>query len=53
VTAENAAAEDDDSNASTLGVICIVLGALGLIVAIHAVVTGRRRAAGSPPAETP
>jgi hypothetical protein len=47
VTAENAAASDDnDDSSSTLAVIGIVLGALGLAVAIYAMVTGRRRGCG-------
>jgi hypothetical protein len=47
VTAENAAAsEDNDDSSSTLAVIGIVLGALGLAVAIYAMVTGRRRGCG-------
>jgi uncharacterized protein len=54
VTAENAAAEDDDdSSATTVGVTGIVLGALGLIVAIYAVVSGRRRSAAATQTETP
>jgi uncharacterized protein len=61
VTAENAAAEDDDSDSGNiLGIVGIVLGGLGLIVAVYAVATGRRRAAAAaggtettpPPAET-
>jgi uncharacterized protein len=55
VTAENAAAteNEDDSNATAVAIVGIVLGALGLIVAIYAVITGRRRAAAdAPPAET-
>jgi uncharacterized protein YcnI len=42
-SAENAATEDDVSGATTVGVVGIVLGALGLVVAVFAVVTTRRR----------
>jgi uncharacterized protein len=54
VTAENAAAtEDDDSSSDTLGIVGLVVGALGLIVATYAVVSGRRRGSAAPPTETP
>jgi uncharacterized protein len=52
VTAENAAAEDNDDSSSTLAVVGIVLGALGLIVAIYAVVTSRRRPTDTSGSET-
>jgi uncharacterized protein YcnI len=42
-SAENAATEDDVSGATTVGVVGIVLGALGLVTAIFAVATSRRR----------
>jgi uncharacterized protein YcnI len=47
-TAENAATEDDVSGATTVGVVGIVLGALGLVAAIFAIATSRRGRGGAP-----
>ena len=41
----NAATDDDVSGATTVGVVGIVLGALGLVTAIFAIATARRRGA--------
>jgi uncharacterized protein YcnI len=43
-SAENAATDDDVSGATTVGVVGIVVGALGLVTAVFAVATARRRA---------